>query len=160
MTDVNFDEIFKYILLFRKDLEVVGLNERLRWILSNGRLSSIFCLQVPEVFRRSIFQTALWRDVYQAGWNWDQLHYNSGCDWSQWSHWWYSLPLKNVIKTSLSSYWWGECSCWSCGPGGSGSFLSFIWFLPQLYLNGGFKGGETTFKLHFRDSGKDVRQRQ
>ena len=33
-------------------------------------------------------------------------------------------------------------------------------FLPQLYLNGGFKGGETTFKLHFRDSGKDVRQRQ
>ena len=33
-------------------------------------------------------------------------------------------------------------------------------FLPQLYLNGGFKGGETTFKLHFRDSGEDVRQRQ
>ena len=95
---------FQYILLFRKDCEVVGLNERLRWILSNGRLSSIFCLQVPEVFRRSIFQTALWRDVYQAGWIWDQLHYNSGCDWSQW-RWCYSLPSKQVIKINLLSYW-------------------------------------------------------
>ena len=125
MTDVNFDEIFKYILLFRKDCEVVGLNERLRWILWNGKLSWVLDFRFlkysdGQYFKPHYDGTYTRPDGTETSYITIQV-----VDWSQWC-WCYSLPLKNVIKTNLSSYWWGEGSCWSCGSCGSGGF-SCLW---------------------------------
>ena len=96
MTDVNFDEIFKYILLFRKESEVVGLNERLRWILWNGKLSWILDFRFlkysdGQYFKPHFDGTYTRPDGSETSYITIQV-----VDWSQ--CWCYSLPLKNVIK--------------------------------------------------------------